>query len=66
MTRKFTHHIKEHDWKEGELFTKTILFNSLEEALYYIETSEKMVVKLYNEIGELIKVKNIIETEVYS
>jgi hypothetical protein len=60
------HRVKTHHWFNGVLHTLDHWFETLEEAMEHVSVSDKHVVKVYNEAGELHHIKTPQASETYA
>lgn len=52
------HRVRVHGWESGELIVGVLTFDSLEEAVAFAEEKNRLfgfIVKIYNELNELVK-----------
>jgi len=54
MSKHKKHHVKKHHWHNGTLKTTEHHFDSLEEAMMHVKTSDAQITKIYDTDGELV------------
>jgi hypothetical protein len=60
------HHVRQHHWLNGTLSTVEHFFESLEEAMEHVASTDAHTVKVYSESGELVHSASNAEVNTYA